>query len=97
MTELEETNTRLEELNAEMRLIVSGSDNAVTAMHHELDEEIEHIERLRLTNAHLLNEHNEMRSWVTNLEMKLAEMEAGVAKNIATLEARLAETEAHTA
>jgi hypothetical protein len=63
----------------------------------ELDEEIEHCERLRRTNARLLNEGNEVRNSVTKLEAKLTDTEASAAKSIAGLKVKLAETETSAA
>jgi hypothetical protein len=80
-----------------MRITVSRSGDDVTTVRGELDEEIAHCECLKLVSAHLLNARDEAQSQVTNLEMKLAEMEAGAAKNIVALEAKLAETEARAA
>jgi chromosome segregation ATPase len=97
IAELKEANTRLDGSNAVMHLTVSRSSEAVSTLRRELDVELENYELLRLGNTHLLNERNEARSQVTDLEPKLAEMKASAAKDTATLEAKFAQMETHIA
>jgi hypothetical protein len=97
VAELEEANAWLEESNAEMCLKVILSGDAVTAVQHELEEKIEHCERLKLVSARLLNACDEARNRVADLETKLAETETSAARNISALELKLAGTEAHAA
>jgi hypothetical protein len=94
VAELKEVNTWLEQSNVEMGLTVSRSGDAVTVLHCELDAEIENYELLRLVNTCFLNERNEAWSWVTDLDMKLVEMETSTTKDTAALEAKLVEMEA---
>jgi hypothetical protein len=96
LAELEEANTQMEASNADMQLTVSHSGEAVTVLRHELDAELENYELLRFDNTSLLDERNEARGQVANLESELAEMNANTAKDTATMEARLAAAEAHT-
>jgi hypothetical protein len=72
----------LEASIAEMRLAVDGSSEVVTVMHHELDARIKDYEFMRAGNGLPLHECNKAQGLVANLEERLADTKADVAKDI---------------
>jgi DNA repair exonuclease SbcCD ATPase subunit len=90
VAELEEANTQLKASEAEMQKTIDNSSVVVTLLRHELNEEIENYDLLKNDNDSLLEERNNVRYEVADLESELEKVGASVADDISALEARLA-------
>jgi phosphoribosylaminoimidazole carboxylase (NCAIR synthetase) len=88
-----EANAQLMVSEAKMQKTIDYSSEVVTLLRRELNEEIENYELLKNGNDSLLEERNNVRFRVADLESEVAKVRARVAEDIFALEARLAAAE----